>query len=60
MAETLSVPNFHGAGNNSLEAFANNNPSSTRDFKTTRATSPKYFPLIYFSNLLFREEEKKN
>lgn len=52
MCETLSVPNFHGAGNSSFDAFEKSKPLSQSDFRTTRTTSPKYFPLMYFSNLL--------
>jgi hypothetical protein len=59
ICETLSVPNFHGAGNISFDAFANSKPFSTSDFITTRTTSPKYFPLMYFSNLLQEAEDEK-
>lgn len=55
MCETLSVPNFHGAGKSSFDAFVNSSPLSQSDFRTTRTTSPKYFPLMYFSNLFFCE-----
>lgn len=51
ICETLSVPNFHGAGKSSFEAFVKSKLLSQRDFRTTRTTSPKYLPLMYFSNL---------
>lgn len=59
ICETLSVPNFHGAGKSSFDAFVNNSPLSHSDFKTTRTTSPKYFPLIYFSNLSREQDVKR-
>lgn len=45
------MPNFHGAGKSSFEAFVKSKPLSQSDLRTTRTTSPKYFPLMYFSNL---------
>lgn len=54
ICETLSVPNFHGAGKSSFDAFVKRSPLSHSDFRTTRTTSPKYFPLMYFSNLQSR------
>lgn len=59
ICETISVPNFHGAGKSSFDAFENNKPFSTRDFMTTRTTSPKYFPLMYFSNLYWKRRERE-
>lgn len=51
ICETLSVPNFHGAGKICFGAFEKRRPLSHNDLRTTRITSPKYFPLMYFSKL---------
>jgi hypothetical protein len=58
MCDTLSVPNFHGAGNSSFDAFENSKPFSTKSRKTTRHTydikkicvnrSRKFMLLMYF------------
>lgn len=56
ICETLSEPNFHGAGKSCFDAFDKRSSLSHSDFRTTRTTSPKYFPLMYFSNLKSKNE----
>lgn len=56
IADTFSVSNFQLVGN-WLGAFWKRYPSAIKSRNTTRATSPKYFPLMYFSNLHKRKRQ---